>query len=125
MVMANPYDKVMDNVILTASQEELTLMLYEGAIKFCNQAIIAIEKNEYERAHNSIVRVQDILRELQVTLDTQYEITINMNSLYDYMHGLMVDANIEKNADKIQEVIGYFREFRDTWKEAMKLAKVK
>ncbi|MCL1843648.1 MAG: flagellar export chaperone FliS [Defluviitaleaceae bacterium] len=107
----------------TASKEELTLMLYEGGIKFLNQAIIAVEKNDIVKSNNLIQRVEDIVREFQITLDHQYEISKQMDSLYDYMHRRLVEANLQKDATILNEVLDMFREMRDTWKEAMKLAK--
>ena len=123
MPTVNPYNKMMDNVVLTASKEELTLMLYEGGIKFCNQAIAAIEKNEMETAHTCIIRVEDIIREFQITLDHSYEISKNLDAMYDYMHRRMSEANSTKDAEIIKEVRDFFREFRDTWKEAIKLSR--
>lgn len=125
MPVANPYDKMIDNVVMTASKEELTLLLYEGAIKFCNQALIAIEKKDFAKAHQLIIRVEDIIREFQMTLDHQYEISNNFDSMYDYMHRRLVEANLTKDTRIIEEILGLFREFRDMWKEAMRLAKQK
>ena len=121
--VANPYEKMIDNVVMTASKEELTLMLYEGAIKFCNQAIQAIAKKDFPKAHELIIRVEDIIREFQITLDRQYEISKYFDAMYDYMYRRLVDANFEKDASIIEEVRDLIREFRDTWKEAMKVSK--
>ena len=123
MIAANPYGKVHENAILTASREELVLMLYEGALKFCNQAIAAVEKKEVEKANELIIRVQDIVREFQLKLDHQYEISGNFNSLYDYMYRRLVDANFSKDVEILCEVRDLLREFRDMWKEAMKAAR--
>jgi flagellar protein FliS len=120
----NPYTKIEDNAIFTASKEELTLMLYEGALKFINQAITASENKEFESSSKLIIRVEDILREFQITLDFKYEISNNLNSLYDYMHRRLVEANMKKDIPIMIEVRDMLREFRDTWKEAMALAKL-
>ncbi len=72
MAMQNPYAQYNRSKILTASPAELTLMLYEGSIKFCNIAIMAIEHNEIEKAHTNIIRVQKIIDELRATLDRQF-----------------------------------------------------
>jgi len=124
MVAKNPYAQYTNINVNTASREELTLMLYEGALKFSNQAVVAIEKKDYNKAHELIMRVEDIIREFQITLDFNYEISNNLNAMYDYMYRLLVDANFNKDTEPIKEVIGYLREFRDTWKEAMKIAKL-
>ena len=123
MLAANPYNKVLENNIMSASGDELTLMLYEGAIKFCNLAIAAIEKHATEKAHNFIIRVQDIVREFQITLDARYDISADMDSLYDYMYRRLVEANFNKDIEILSEVRELLRSFRDTWKEAMKIAR--
>jgi len=110
--------------IESASKEELTLMLYEGGVKFLNQAIIALEKNDIVKANNLIIRTEDIVREFQLTLDHKYEeISKPLDQLYDYMHRRLVEGNLQKDVEILNEVLGMFREMRDTWKEAMKLAK--
>jgi len=119
----NPYQKMMDNVVMTASKEELTLMLYEGAIKFCNQAIQAIEKKELLEANSYLLRVQDIIREFQMTLNRKHEVSKYFDSMYDYIYRRLVEANFSKDVNIIVEVRDLIREFRDTWKEAMRLAK--
>ena len=125
--MVNKYNQMHDKMFAddlhTASKEELALMLYEGAIKFLNQAIIAIEKSDFMRANHAIIRVEDIIREFQMTLDHQYPISGQLDALYDYMHRRLVEANMSKDIKILEEVLSMFREFRDTWKEAMKIAK--
>ena len=117
------HDKMFGDTLQTASPADLTLMLYEGCIKFLNQAIVAMEKKDYMRSNQVILRVEDILREFQMTLDFQYALSQELYDLYDYMHGRLVEGNMTQNVEIIEEVLGMFREFRDTWKEAMKLAK--
>ena len=119
----NPYAKIEDDAIFTASKEELTLMLYDGALKFMNQAIDAAENQDYQKTNALIIRVEDIIREFQITLDFQYEISNQLHSLYDYMHRRLVEANMRKDIEIMKEVRDMFREFRDTWKEAMTLAR--
>lgn len=119
----NPYAKIKQNSVFTASPQELTLMLYNGAIKFCNQAIIAIDNDDNEKAHHSITRVQDIIKEFQITLDTKYTVANDFSMMYDYIHRRLVEANVSKDKAIIEEVLGYLRELRDTWKEVMRLVK--
>ena len=124
MITQNPKLQMLQKQIESASKEELTLMLYEGGIKFLNQAIIALEKNDIVKANNLILRTEDIVREFQITLDHKYEeISKPMDQLYDYMHRRLVEGNLQKDVEILNEVLGMFREMRDTWKEAMKLAK--
>ena len=119
----NPYSKIEDNAIYTASKEELTLMLYEGALKFMNQAIDAAERADMQKVNSLIIRVEDIIREFQITLDFKYEISNQLNSLYDYMHRRLIEANMSKNTGILTEIRDLLREFRDMWKEAMNTAK--
>jgi len=123
VVNTNPYNKMLEDKIMTATQEELTLMLYEGGIKFLNRAIMAAEKKDVTTAHAMILKTQDVVREFQLTLDHQYAISKEFDALYDYMHRRLVEANLRKDLEILNEVLDMFREFRDTWKEAMKLAK--
>ena len=123
MITQNPKMQVLQKQVETASKEELTLMLYEGGIKFLNQAVIAVEKNDVVKANNLIQRVEDIVREFQITLNHDYEVSKHLNLLYDYMYNRLVEANLQKDVEILNEVLGMFREMRDTWKEAMKLAK--
>lgn len=124
MTQQNAYNNYRNNVIMTASPQELTLMLYDGALKFCRQAMLAIDEGKIKEAHEYIVRVEDIIEEFQATLDKKYEISSNLELLYDYIYRRLVEANIQKDKDILEEVYGLIKELRDTWKEAMKLSKV-
>ena len=124
MAMPNPQTKILQNAVNTASKEELTLMLYEGALKFCNQAIIAAESNDFNKCNELCIRVQNIIREFQITLDRSYDISKNFETMYEYMHRRTIEGNIKKDTDILSEVRDLIREFRDTWKEAIKIARV-
>ena len=120
MAMFNPYQQYEKQSVMTASPGELTLMLYNGCIKFIKMGIKYIGEGNIEKAHNSIVRSQDIIDELTVTLDMQYEISENFQTLYDYMGRRLVEANISKDVEILEEVEGLMTELRDTWAEAIK-----
>lgn len=123
MQSMNPYDNLRTNAIFTASKETLTLMLYEGALKFCNQAIAALENKDYEKCGELIIKVENIVREFQFTLDRNYEISDNFDIMYDYIYRRLVEANLKKDKEILEEARDYLRDFRDSWKEAMKNAK--
>lgn len=112
-----------DNKILTANPAELTLMLYEGAIKFCNIAIMSIEKNDIEKTNINIIKAERIITELRSTLDFKYSTAEQFELVYDYIYRRLVEGNIKKDKDILEEALGYIREMRDTWKDVMKLAK--
>jgi flagellar protein FliS len=113
-----------DSKIYTASPSELTLMLYEGAIKFCNLAIIANEKKEYDKVNTNIIKAERIITEFRTTLNFDYPVAKQFELVYDYIYRRLIDANIKKDNEILEEALGYIREMRDTWKEVMKLAKV-
>ncbi|SHK00975.1 flagellar export chaperone FliS [Tepidibacter formicigenes] len=123
MAMANPYAKYATQSINTATPEELTLKLYEGCIKFINLAMIGIDEKNIEKANTNIVKAQNIINELNITLDMNYEISKNLRQLYDYLHRRLIDANIKKDKVILEEVKEFVVEFRDTWKQAMALAR--
>lgn len=110
------------NAILTASPAELTLMLYDGAIKFCNIAIMAIEKKDMEKAHVNLKKAQAIISELRVTLDHKYSVWEDFDRVYDYIYRRLAEGNMSKEIDVIEDALKYIREMRDTWKEVMKKA---
>lgn len=109
------------NAIMTASPAELTLMLYEGAIKFCNIAIMGIEQKDMEKAHINLKKAQDIISEFRITLDHKYPVWEDFDRVYDYIYRRLVEANIRKDIEIIEDALKYIREMRDTWKEVMKL----
>ncbi len=119
----NPASVYKDNKILTATPAELTLMLYEGAIKFCNIALMAIEKRDIRKANTNLKKAQKIILELRATLDFTYPVAKQFDMVYDYIYRRLIDANIKKDKDILEEALGYIREMRDTWKDVMKLAK--
>ena len=120
MPVQNPYEQYQRNKVLTATPAEVTLMLYEGAIKFCNIAIMAIENNEMEKAHNNIMKTQRIIEEFRNTLDRKYGVAEDFDRIYVYVLRRLFDANIKKDKEILEEVNGHLRSLRDTWKEVMK-----
>lgn len=123
MSFANPYAQYNNSKILTASPAELTLMLYEGAIKFGNIAIDAIEKKDVQRAHNNIIRVQKIIDEFRATLDRKYPVAEEFDKVYRYLLRRLLEANAGKDAEIMTEVVEHLRSMRDNWKEVMKKVK--
>ncbi|MDF2907669.1 MAG: hypothetical protein K0R34_2990 [Herbinix sp.] len=110
-----------DSKVLTASPAELTLMLYDGAIKFCNIASMAIEKQDFQKANINFIKAENIIMELRSTLNPQIPLAENLDLLYDYIFRKLIEANINKDLEILEEALGFIRELRDTWKEAMKL----
>lgn len=120
MPVQNPYEQYQRNKILTASPAELTLMLYEGAIKFCNIAIMGIEQGDVEKAHTNIMKTQRIIEEFRNTLDRKYPVAEEFDKIYVYVLRRLFDANVNKDKEILEEVNGHLHSLRDTWKEVMK-----
>lgn len=108
----------------TASPAELTLMLYEGAIKFCNIALTAIEKKDYEKANLNIQKARRIIVELQTTLDHQYKVADDFELIYDYIFHKLIEANVKKDPEALTEALSQIRDMRDVWKEVMRTYKM-
>ena len=122
MVSRNPYAAYNNSKIMTASPAELTLMLYDGAIKFCNIAMVGIEEKNVEKAHNNIKKVEAIIAEFRATLDHKYPVSQDFENVYSYLHDRLIMANIKKDPEILQEVLDHLRTMRDTWKQVMELA---
>ena len=122
MALPNAYSQYNNSKVLTASPAELTLMLYEGAIKFCNIAIMGIEQGDALKAHTNIVKVENIIIEFQSTLNHKYAVAEDFDKVYNYIYSRLVEANIKKDKKILEEVLVHLRGMRDTWKEVMKKA---
>jgi flagellar protein FliS len=117
----NPYEKYQKIQLETASQGRLILALYDGAIRFLKQAIDGINQKKLDVANNNLVRTQNILTELMVSLNMDVgEIAHNLYSIYDYMNYRLVQANIKKDISIINEILGLLTDLRDTWEIAIK-----
>ena len=120
MALNAQMDQYTRNKILTASPAELTLMLYEGAIKFCNIAIMGIEQGNIQKSHDNIMKVERIIEEFQITLNFDYAIANDYNNVYNYLIRRLREANMTKDKAILEEVNGHIHTLRDAWKEVMK-----
>ncbi|MGN0385628.1 MAG: flagellar export chaperone FliS [Lachnospiraceae bacterium] len=121
MALPNAYAQYNNSKVLTASPAELVLMLYDGAIKFCNIAIMALENNDIQKAHTNIVKVERIIDHFRMTLDMKYPVAEDFERIYKYLSERLVQANIKKDKEILEEVCGHLRSVRDTWKEVMRI----
>ena len=115
--MLENYKKQQQSKILMAKPEELTAMLYDGAIKFCNVAIIAIEKKDFEKAHENIVKVQKIIEYLINTLNTDYEVSKDFMNIYVYLLDVLVKANIKKDIETLNIAIKELKDLKNIWEQ--------
>ncbi len=125
MTYSNAYAQYNNSKVLTASPAELTLMLYDGAIKFCNIAIAAIGQDDIQGAHNNIVKAEKIVDYLRTTLDMRYAVAQDFERVYVYLQRRLVEANMHKDIVIIEEVRTHLQSMRDTWKEVMAINKNK
>ncbi|MCI7493584.1 MAG: flagellar export chaperone FliS [Lachnobacterium sp.] len=123
MTPANGYEAYARNKVTMASPAELTLMLYDGAIKFCNIALAAIEKRDFAKANINIQKAERIIDEFRATLDFKYEVAKDFDNVYKYLAQRLIQANMKKDAEILEEVLKHLRTMRDTWKEVMEKTK--
>ena len=109
--------------VMTATPEALTLMLYNGTIKFINESIEASKKKEYEKANTSCIKAQNIISEFRLTLKMEYEISKNLLALYNYAYDRLVEGNMNEDITKLEEAKDILSELRDAWAQAMKAVK--
>mgnify|MGYP001286514758 CR=1 FL=1 len=117
--MNKAYQTYQNNAVNTASGGELTLMLYNGCIKFIKQAMKDVEANNYEAKNRNIQKAQDIIRELLITLDPKVELSKQIQLLYEFMLEQLTRANIDNNKEILEDVLELVTEFRDTWKQVL------
>lgn len=121
MAVRNPYAAYANSKIMTASPAELILMLYDGAIKFCNIAIMGIEEKNIQKAHDNIMKVERIIKEFRDSLDHKYPVSKDFDRVYEYLIRRLHEANVKKDAAILEEVLEHLRTMRETWKEVMRL----
>lgn len=122
-MLQNAAQTYQTNQVTTATPSELTLMLYNGAIKFIKLAKSSLEERDYAKTHEFCLKVQNILYELMSSLKKEYPISREFDKMYEYMLRRTVEANMRKDMEILSEIEDFFVQFRDTWKEAMTLAK--
>ncbi len=116
----NPYAQYQRTQVETADQGRLLLMLYEGALRFLGRARRALEAQDKETANNNMVRAQEIIAELMSALDLNAgEVALSLFRLYEYMHYLLVQANIKKDRELLGQVEGMLLELREAWRGAI------
>lgn len=123
MLANKGYAAYANNKVMTATPAELTLMLYDGAIKFCNIAMTAIEEKDMIKANTYIQKAERIVEEFQGTLDHRYPVAEDFDKVYRYIHDCLLWANMKKDTELLENAIKTLRTMRDTWKDVMKLSK--
>ncbi|WP_285767850.1 flagellar export chaperone FliS [Peribacillus sp. SI8-4] len=125
MAINNPYQSYQQNSVNTASPGELTLMLYNGCLKFITLGRKAIEAGNIEAKNTNIIKAQNIIHELMVTLNMDVEVSKEMMILYDFMNRRLIEANTKNDVAALDEVEGLVTDFRNTWKEVIQINRKK
>ena len=120
MVNTNTANAYKSQQIMTASPQELTLLLYNGALRFINESITSMEQGNMQQSHNANLRAQDIVREFMITLDMEYEISKTWLPLYEYVTHCLIQGNIKKDKKQLLEAKSVISELREAWIAAMK-----
>ena len=121
--MVNAAEAYKRQQVLTATPEALTLMLYNGALRFMTEGREAIERKDYEESNNSLQKAQNIITEFRVTLNMEYEISHQLLPLYNYVYDRLVEANMKSDLAQLDEAKNIITELRDAWAQAMKKAR--
>ena len=109
--------------VMTATPEALTLMLYNGALRFMTEGIEAIRNKDHEKTNISLIKAQNIISEFRMTLKMEYEISHQLLPLYNYVYDCLVEGNMKSSIEKVEEAKEIVTELRNTWNEAIKIAR--
>lgn len=123
MATINPYQAYQQNSVMTASPEELTLMLYNGCLKFIKLAKKAMQDKQFEEKNKNLLKAQAIIQELRSTLNPDITLSKELEQLYEYQYNTLVEANMKNDETMLDAVLADVAELRNTWKQAMALAK--
>jgi len=115
--MANAYK---NQQVMTSSPEQLTLLLYNGALRFLSESIQALEQGDIPKSHNANMRVQAIVREFMHTLDMSYALSETWSRLYEYTEYCLIQGNIKKDVKQLNEAKNMLEDMREGWIGAMK-----
>ncbi|MDM5340061.1 flagellar export chaperone FliS [Fictibacillus enclensis] len=121
MSLPNPYQSYQNNSVQTASPGELTLMLYNGCLKFIQLSKQAIQHKNIQEKNTNCLKAQKIIQELMVTLNMDASVSGTLLPMYDYLNRRLIEANIQSNVGILDEVEGLVKELRDTWKEVIQI----
>lgn len=122
--LRNAAQMYQQNSVKTASPAKLTLMLYDGAVKFCNIALEALDAGNVQRVNDNLKKVENIIVELRATLDMKYPVAKEFDTVYDYIYRRLVEANMKKDKEILQDALKHIRTMRETWKEVMRINNV-
>jgi len=122
---ANALNTYQQNSVNTASKERLLLMLLDGLVKFIRQGLAGIEEKDIKKSNTNLTKAQSIILELIASLNMEVggDISRSLSLLYDYLHRRLIEANVKKDAEIANEVLGFAEELKETFEEAYRLTK--
>ncbi|CDZ24900.1 hypothetical protein CCDG5_1802 [[Clostridium] cellulosi] len=116
----NPYEIYRKQDLETSNKQELVGKLFNEASVSLRRAILEIEKKDYLSANENIKKAEVIVKTLNNSLDMQYEISVQLRRLYNYMNRRMIEGNVKKDPKILSEISEMLSGLRDTWFEAIK-----
>ncbi len=119
--LRNAAELYQHNMVQTASPAKLILMLYEGAVKFCNIGLDGIREKDILKANTNIKKAENIIVQLRMDLDMKYPVAKEFDQVYDYIYRRLVESNMKKDAEILEEALEHIKTMRDTWVEVMRL----
>ncbi|XID91005.1 flagellar export chaperone FliS [Paenibacillaceae bacterium WGS1546] len=119
-MITTPNQKYQQLSVQTASPAQLTLMLFDGAIRFSKLGVQALEERNLEKSNLYLLKAQKIINELLASLNREYPISDNLAVIYEYMLHNLINGNIKKNAKPVEETIGHLLELRESWLHVVK-----
>ena len=111
-------NKYLETKVQTSNPEQLLIMLFDGAIRFCKLAVEGIQQKKFSQAHENIIKVQDIIAEFVITLKKDSGIAEPLLRLYDYFLHRLTEANLKKEAGPVEEVMKHLTDLKETWVQA-------
>ncbi len=127
MAAKKSHEAYKDTEIQTAGQGKLIVMLYDGAIRFLNIAMANMTPRKYDVVNANIIRAQDIVTELMLSLNMEQggEIAQNLFNIYAYMKKRLLEGNVQKDSEVLKEVVGLLEQLRDAWDQASRKSPVR
>ncbi|MTV49935.1 flagellar export chaperone FliS [Heliobacillus mobilis] len=121
---SNSADVYLTQKVMTSPPEELTTLLYDGALRFTKMAIKAIDEKNVQESHRNISRAQDIIMELMETLDMSQEVAHQLMVLYDFILHSLTEGNVKKDKTHLIHAQEFLQDLKDTWVEAIKQSRI-
>ncbi|MCL2096325.1 MAG: flagellar export chaperone FliS [Oscillospiraceae bacterium] len=124
MAALNQMRQYQEQAMSTATPGMITVMVFDEVIKNINLANKAIDEGNIQDSHDAIMKAENIYLTLMNFLDERFEVSKSLTRLYEYMAARLVEANMKKSKAILKEVMDFTVEFRDTWKQAEKHARI-